>query len=74
MGVKASQITSISIVLSRLFRQKSKKTTKLCHWPLWGESTGDWWIPLIKAQWRGIFFPFDDVIMEDKDPSILYIQ
>ena len=19
------------------------------HWPLWGESTGDWWIPLTKA-------------------------
>ena len=20
------------------------------HWPLWGESTGDWWIPLTKDQ------------------------
>ena len=19
-----------------------------CHWPLWGESAGDWWIPLTK--------------------------
>ena len=23
------------------------------HWPSWGESTGDWWIPLTKGQWRG---------------------
>ena len=23
------------------------------HWPLWGESTGDWWIPLTKGQQRG---------------------
>ena len=23
------------------------------HWPLWGQSTGDRWIPLTKGQWRG---------------------
>ena len=23
------------------------------HWPFWGESTGDRWIPLTKGQWRG---------------------
>ena len=22
------------------------------HWPLWGKSTGDRWIPLTKGQWR----------------------
>ena len=26
------------------------------HWPLWGESTGDRWIPPTKSQWRGGFF------------------
>ena len=23
-----------------------------CHWPLWGESTSHWWIPLTKGQWH----------------------
>ena len=26
------------------------------HWPLWGESTGERWIPLIKGQWCGKLF------------------
>ena len=26
------------------------------HWPLWGESTGNRWIPLTKDQWRGKCF------------------
>ena len=26
------------------------------HWPLWGEFTGDRWIPLTKGQWRGNCF------------------
>ena len=26
------------------------------HWPLWGESTGDRWIPLTKGQWHGKYF------------------
>ena len=26
------------------------------HWPLWGEFTGDWWIPRTKDQWRGKSF------------------
>ena len=30
------------------------------HWPLWGESIGDRWLPLTKGQWRG---KFDDVFM-----------
>ena len=33
------------------------------HWPLWGEFTGDRWIPRTKGQWRGKIFPFDDVIV-----------
>ena len=55
---------------SRLFTQPFfhshiKESIKaLRHWPLWGEFTGDRWIPCTKGQLRGIFFPFDDVIME----------
>ena len=26
------------------------------HWPLWGEFTGDRWIPCTKGQWRGKCF------------------
>ena len=43
---------------SRLFAQpfvqvQIKKDTKAPrHWPLWGESTGDRWIPFTKGQWR----------------------
>ena len=31
------------------------------HWPLWGESTGHRWIPLIKGPVKRKIFPFDDV-------------
>ena len=38
-------------LLSRLFRPRSKKTSKdPRHWPLWGEFTGDRWIPRTKGQ------------------------
>ena len=42
---------------NRLFRRRSKKTSKL-HFtcPLWGEFTGHQWIPLIKGQYRGKYF------------------
>ena len=37
-------------LLNHLFWCRSKKTSKaLCHWPLWGEFTGDQWIPLTRA-------------------------
>ena len=47
--VQASQIIGNSIVCSNvLFRLASKKIPKLhITGPLWGESIGDWWIPLI---------------------------
>ena len=39
---------------NRLFRRRSNITWKLrFHWPLWGESTGDGWIPLTQGQWHG---------------------
>ena len=47
---------------SRLFAQafvqvQIKENIKAPHhWPLWGESTGDRWIPLTKGQWRGKCF------------------
>ena len=42
----------LDCLLSCLFRRKSEKIS----WPLWGESTGDRWIPLTKGQWRGKCF------------------
>ena len=57
MGAMASQITSPTTVSSR---RRSKKASKLRaqikesikalrHWPLWGEFTGDRWIPRTKG-------------------------
>ena len=45
-------------LFNRLFRHKSKRTLirALRHWPLWGESTIDRWIPLTKSQLRGTCF------------------
>ena len=43
----------VSAIASRLFAQpfvKIKGNIKApCHWPLWGESNGDWWFPLTKV-------------------------
>ena len=45
--------------VSRLFAQLFVQTQikgkikAVCHWPLWGESTSDWWIPLTKDQLHG---------------------
>ena len=39
----------INCSLNPLFRCRSKKTSKL-SWPLWGEFTGDRWIPFTKGQ------------------------
>ena len=42
-------------LLNRLFRRRSKKTSKLPrHWLLWGEFTDDRWTT--KGQWRGKCF------------------
>ena len=51
-------------LLNRVFRRRSKKTSKpLRHWPLWGEFTDDRWIPRTKEPVTQKRFPFDDVIM-----------
>ena len=45
-----------------LFNQIKEGITILRHWPFWGDS-GDQWIPITKGQYRGKWFPFDDVIV-----------
>ena len=55
MGVMASQITSLAIIYSTFFRSQIKENTKAPrHWPLWGEFTGDRWIPRtnVSIWWR----------------------
>ena len=54
----------LDCLLSRLFRLQAqiKENIKAPrHWPLWGKSTGDRWIPLQRAS-TAKMFPFDDVI------------
>ena len=43
-----------SWLLKPLVQAQIKGNTKApCHWPLWGESTGDRWISPAKGQWCG---------------------
>ena len=52
----ASQITSIAFVYLTVYSGTDKKQTNLKaprHWPLWGEFSGDRWIPRTKGQCRG---------------------
>ena len=50
--------------LNRLFKAQIKENIKAPrHKPLWGEFTGDRWIPRTKVQQRGKCFDFYDVIM-----------
>ena len=50
----ASQITSLTIVYPSVYsRRRSKENIKAPrHWSLWGEFTGDRWIPRTKGQLR----------------------
>ena len=47
---------SLKLPASRLFAlafvqaQIKDNIRALRHWPLWGESTGHWWIPITKRQ------------------------
>ena len=50
MGAIASHITGISIVYSTVYSGANQRKHKaLRHWPLWGEFTGERWIPLTRA-------------------------
>ena len=55
----------IDCILSHLFRDRPKKALNikaLHHWVLWGEFTGDQWIPCTKRASNTEMFPFDNVI------------
>ena len=51
-------------LLNRLFKAQIQGNIKaLRHWPLWGEFTGNRWIPPHEGPVTRKMFPFDDVIM-----------
>ena len=48
MSAMAPQITGLECLLNGLQIKENIKAPR--HWRLWGESTGDRWIPLTKDQ------------------------
>ena len=46
MSAMASQIIGLSIVYSTVRAQIKENIEAPRHWPLWGESIADLWIPL----------------------------
>ena len=51
MGAMASQITSLMTFTQSFILAQIKENIKYArHWPLWGEFTGDLWIPRTKGQ------------------------
>ena len=51
MSAMASQTTGVSIFYSTVCLDADQRNIKaLHHWPLWGEFTGDLWIPRTKGQ------------------------
>ena len=57
MGAIASQITSLTIVYSIVYSDADQRNIKAPrHWPLYGEFTGDRWIPRTNGQLRGKCF------------------
>ena len=51
LGTMASQITSLTSVYSTVYSGADQKNIKaLRHWLLWGEFTGDRWIPRTNCQ------------------------
>ena len=51
MGTMASQITSLTRVCSNVYSGADQRNIKAPrHWPLWGENTGDRWIPRTNGQ------------------------
>ena len=51
MSSMVSEITSLTIVYSIVYQAQIKENIKAPrHWPLWGEFTGDRWIPRTNGQ------------------------
>ena len=50
MGAMASEITNLTIVDSTVYSGADKNIKAPRHGPLWGEFTGDRWIPRTKGQ------------------------
>ena len=51
MGAMASQITSLTLFIQPFIQAQIKENFKApCHWPLWGEFTGDRGIPRTNGQ------------------------
>ena len=51
MGVMASQIPASRLFTQPFIQAQVKENIKAPrHWPLWGEFTGDRWIPRTKGQ------------------------
>ena len=51
MGMIASQITGIWLFTQAVIQAQIKENIKAArNWPLWGEFTGDRWIPRTKGQ------------------------
>ena len=56
MSAMASQIISLTIVYSTVYSGADQRKQAPRHWSLWGEFTGDRWIPLTKGQSLGKCF------------------
>ena len=53
MSTMASQIISLTVIYSTVYSGKGQRKQNIKaprYWPLWGEFTGDRWIPRTKAQ------------------------
>ena len=72
MSAMESQITGLSIVCPTVYpfiqAQIKENIQAPRHWPLWGESTGDWWIPLTKASNAEIFSLIPQVTRTNNNP------
>ena len=51
MSAMASQIASLTFSTQPFIQAQIEENIKApCHWPLWGEFTGDRWIPRTRGQ------------------------
>ena len=69
MSSMASQITSLRLFTQPFVQMQIKENINaLHHWPLWGEFTGDWWIPCTNGQYQENFISWrhhGDASLED---------